>query len=528
MLKNIKHSIVLFWISPLIIALFFQFIFGSRADISVSFFLQNLLFVVILNLIISLFKNTRLFPFAKAITYILFMLSLLIESLYLLLFQSTFSASSIFILLETNLAEAREFIHFYTNTTTIFLSLIMLVYIALYLRKLTNRRYISSYSWNKKYVGTALFFALLFLKFSTLINYNFPYLLSRGIIVYNYERLQLNNLGLQETLGSFTNVHLQEKESSKTFVLVLGESTQRNHLSIYGYDRPTTPFFSELNKELLVFQDVISSNVYTIGALKSALTLYNFEAEIESTIPQLMNEAGFATYWISNQRPVGPYESLVTKIAKASSEYVFTNADIAGAITPYDEVLLPHFKSVLESNEKHKFIVVHLLGTHMKYNNRYPESFHFFDTPSNKDLAKEDNAIINEYDNAIRYQDFVLHQLLELLQQQNQESFLLYFSDHGEEVFTTINFAGHNEENPTPAMYQIPFVLWHSNPKDKWKNYTSRKYSTRHLIHSLADLSGIQFEEWDASKSIFSTEYEEIPRMISGDRNYDEWIFDKK
>ena len=45
---------------------------------------------------------------------------------------------------------------------------------------------------------------------------------------------------------------------------------------------------------------------------------------------------------------------------------------------------------------------------------------------------------------------------------------MLFLSDHGEELYTDLNIAGHNEDTPTKSMYEIPFILWQS---EKYKEY---------------------------------------------------------
>ena len=314
----------------------------------------------------------------------------------------------------------------------------------------------------------------------------------------------------------------------KTFVLVIGESTTKHNFQIYGYPRATNPRLNQRKNQLAVFEDVISTNAFTIGALKTALSLNNFKKEKESTIVQMFNQAGFETHWISNQRPIGPYESIVTKISRASDFYTYTNTALAGKKTPLDEVLLPHLKTALKRKSKHKFIVLHLLGTHLQYNDRYPPSFEKFNsTPPNINYTSEE-AIQkrNEYDNAVLYNDFLIDEIIKQVEKENGESYVLYFADHGEEVFLNQDFAGHNDDNPSPSMFEVPFILWkNKNFEESFsrKLDTSRKFSMRDFIHSLADLSSIHFDELELKKSIFSDRFEATERTIQETKNYNEF-----
>lgn len=102
---------------------------------------------------------------------------------------------------------------------------------------------------------------------------------------------------------------------------------------------------------------------------------------------------------------------------------------------------------------------------------------------------------------------------------------MLYMSDHGEEVFDTPNknFNGRDEGRPTQAMYTIPFMLWTSkqwqasHPQD-FQPLLSRAYSTSYFIHTWADLAGLQFDEFDSSKSLINKDFKARERLI-GDPN---------
>ena len=106
------------------------------------------------------------------------------------------------------------------------------------------------------------------------------------------------------------------------------------------------------------------------------------------------------------------------------------------------------------------------------------------------------------------------------------------FSDHGEDVFETMDMAGHNETNGSKPMYEIPFILWRSN---KFKNdsskfifNTNRKSSTEDLLFTLSDLSNITFKEFDSSKSLVNEKFIEKKRLLSNQIDYDIYFNSKK
>ena len=57
----------------------------------------------------------------------------------------------------------------------------------------------------------------------------------------------------------------------RTYVFIVGESANRNHFSLYGYKRNTTPRLEAMRDELVIFDDVISPDTHTIPSLRKVL-----------------------------------------------------------------------------------------------------------------------------------------------------------------------------------------------------------------------------------------------------------------
>lgn len=519
---NWKH--LLWWWFPIIIGFLIELASGKFENYRFLNLIENHFFALLCVGSAVLIRPKRLKHIFTNLLFGVFVFFIFAETLYFTWFGSNFSASSIFVLFETNVAEASEFISFYINPFSIIYAILTFLYIGIYLVFQVKQKLSLKPITKPQILISLLAFSLVFLRITKLIDQNFPYLVVRGVAVYQDEQDKLAGLAIDEKFGQFTSVK-STSEQARTFVLIIGESTTKNNFELYGYPRQNNPRLSLRKKQLHVFDDVISTNAFTIGALKTALSLNNFETESESTIVQLFNQAGFETHWISNQRPIGPYESIVTKMSRAANFYTFTNTEIAGRKTPLDEVLLPHLETTLNRNTKDKFIVLHLLGTHLQYSDRYPSTFKLFDdTPPNLKFSHEE-AIQkrNEYDNAILYTDYMIEQVIQKVEKQVGESYVMYFSDHGEEVFLDQDFAGHNDDNPTPSMFEVPFIIWiNQDFQDNFDGVieTERIYSLIDFIHSLADLSKIQFEEYVPEKSIFSEEFESKNRKIKANINY--------
>ena len=176
-------------------------------------------------------------------------------------------------------------------------------------------------------------------------------------------------------------------------------------------------------------------------------------------------------------------------------------------------------------------IFIHLIGTHSDYKKRYPERFQRFTGRNPRTLIQTAAAekIVNEYDNAVLYNDFIIRNIIEAAKKENKPSYVLYFSDHGDDVFDTMDIIGHNEYHGTKPMYEVPFLAWLSKeyienrPLFKTANgYSERRYNLEDFIHSFSDLSQINFNLYDRTRSIFSEDYKSRTRWIKKDEDFDQ------
>ena len=522
--KQNRLAIIL-WALPLFLALVFQIYgFGWNRIIPRNF-VENT-FTLIILLSFTFLLNQKFRTYFQIFGYLLFIIYNLFESIYYYLFKANISSSSIYILLETNSAEAREFAEFYLDKFIILMISSFLIVLFIYLFKRPILQIQKAFRFQSSLYVLGILLPLSFLIYKDFLRFNFFYLTVTSVNEYFQELENMKSYNIDKSVANIPGFEAQRDFKEATFIFVLGESTTRKRMSLYGYNRQTTPFLDGLKPELKVYTNVLSDYVFTIGALKSSLTLNGLENEDDYSIIQMMNEAGFKTYWISNQRPIGQYESLVTKIAKASDEIILKNTALAGSITPYDEILLPEFDKVLKEKAKKKFIVIHTLGTHLLYGDRYPEAFQQFEgqspSPFNHRQAIQRS---NDYDNAILYHDYIFKQIFDRIRNIDHPVYLIYFSDHGEEVYESVDFSGHAEENPTKAMYEVPFFLWMNSAFEEHYQrefITDNPYNLKHFFHTISDLNGIHFKDYDSTKTIFYQQDTLAKRKLGNGKYYEE------
>lgn len=465
---------------------------------------------------------------------------------YYIIYGQEFSQSVLFVMFESNTSEAGEY---FSQYFSLHLALLLLAYTVVCAFLWTRVRPVYIPSFWRYVIPAAIFYGLIVnpLAYNMVIKKrsfvdSLPSLTSRmepaapwqmitGYFEYRNQLASLQALMKENSaLPPLANLTDTSGSAPRTLVLVIGESTQRGHMSLYGYPRETTPQLDEIHKtdkNLTVFNDVVTSRPYTIEILQQALTFANEKnPDLYLTQPSLMNmmkQAGYKTFWITNQQTMTKRNTMLTLFSQQTDKQYYLNQQRTQSARQYDGDVLKPFKEVMADPAPKKFIVVHLLGTHINYKFRYPEGFDKFKgtegTPPG--LSQDQIDSYNEYDNANLYNDFVVSSLIKDYSATNPNGFLLYFSDHGEEVYDTPphNIQGRNEAAPTRHMYSIPFILWTSpswqqaHPRD-FTSMTNRKYSSSELIHTWSDMAGLKYDLFNPERSLVSPNFVETTRWI--------------
>lgn len=331
----------------------------------------------------------------------------------------------------------------------------------------------------------------------------------------------------QELVNTIVNdTTLEQAEESQTYIFLIGESINRNHMSVYGYHRNTTPFLNKLNEDTgdntIVFNNVISSHAQTNASLRVALTSAAAEQgnnyRKSPSIIDTANMAGFKTWWISNQQPL---RATLASIADQADITQFISNDYQGVeVNRYDDFMLPYIEDALADKAQHKVIFVHMMGSHAQYANRYPEKFNQFKNNNvngyQDDLSQGKINTINQYDNSVLYTDAVVKQTVKLLKQSSASiKALTLFSDHGEEVYDKINIKGHSPDNVTANMIEVPFMTWISNSFSETRPHKlkalnenkAESFRLDNLYHYASDLMGIGSSQVKKESSLASSQF---------------------
>ncbi len=327
---------------------------------------------------------------------------------------------------------------------------------------------------------------------------------------------------------------------SGTVIVIIGESTTRRHMGIYGYHRDTTPLLAQRKQQLLRFTDVISPHSHTVPVLTNALTTagsdegQDFNDENAHDIISVANRAGFETYWLSNQNQYGVWDNPITTMAMSSNSTRFFSLSLGRQFwkTDYDGVMLPALEEILSNHRSpRKLVILHLFATHLNYCTHFPDRFDVLDALPDKAFFGNENKSGDAacYDNAVRYVDWIINSVIDMTAVQKEPAVMLYFSDHGE---APLLGTGHNSALHSHFHIEVPFLLWPNRAYQKAHGETlavgashqNHPYTLQYLFHSLAGLMKIDSKLVDDELNLFSDRLvRKDRRSINGTITYDRW-----
>jgi glucan phosphoethanolaminetransferase (alkaline phosphatase superfamily) len=314
----------------------------------------------------------------------------------------------------------------------------------------------------------------------------------------------------------------------QVYVLVIGESSAREHWQLFGYDRPTNPELSKLDN-LIPIGRMVTSWPDTLAAVPVMLTRKPYTSNRpqwkEPSFLPAMQEAGYETWWISNQYPIGKFDSPVSIYAYEAQHVVWLNHtatwDNPGS---YDGELVRPLREALRTSHHDLFIVLHMMGSHMYYDYRYPPSFARF-KPVESDRQStvvQGLRIRNSYDNTIVYTDHVLAQIIDVLKQSGAVSAVWYESDHGE-VLPSPGCDREGHGIGTWHEFEIPALFWYSDAYQRdfprrvaaLRANADKRSLSADTFESLIDMAGVTFPGHDETWSLFSQDWRYRPRIVA-------------
>lgn len=437
-----------------------------------------------------------------------------------LVFSLPLRADAFAVLAVSSRQEVREFCSIFLSAKVVILLLASVLVIALLqlaIWKNSVRRKVWLYVFSGLLILPQIIEAV---RLSSIDEFDCVYLrnpifsLAHEFMTYQESVNRLSEMARHPQIPAGIRCRLSEDEKF-TAVFVIGESATRSHHSIYGYPRKTNPLLEEVKDKLFLFTDVIAAYPHTIASLSYMLTNEDTQnlQDYRYTLFDVFKAAGFEIHFCSNQPRWGEFDSPISILTAHADKRLYLQERSAGA---HDDGLLKYFSEALDGKGK-KLIVLHLIGSHATYETRSPAEFKVFnrDNRVRSPYPEVDKwREVDEYDNSIRFTDFVLRKIIDRLEKDSGASFMLYCSDHGD-------FPEHRDREPrspsatAPEFYEIPFVFY-ANPvfcekyrsllDDVGKN-VDKPFLTDHIMYPILSASQISFDGFPGHFDLFSSAF---------------------
>lgn len=334
---------------------------------------------------------------------------------------------------------------------------------------------------------------------------------------------------------------------SPLIVLLVGESYNRHHASLYGYDQPTTPHQEALRGSqegdtLWRFNDVVASYNLTFRSFQNMFTLYDYDSSGHwydyPVLFALFRKAGYEVDFFSNQYTLDKR----TAFSDYCEDVFMNNSQLSGYLFdrrnalshPLDGQLLEDYRQQCDTvSSVPRLVVFHFLGLHTDFKKRYPEDRTLFraadyDRP---DLTEEEKGVLADYDNAVAYNDQVVNDIIGAFR--HREAIVIYVPDHGELVYDGCQEAGRNLKRTKKYVvpqFDIPFWIYateryrqtHTLFCRQIGGAVDRPFMTDDLPHLLLYLAGIHCQCYQPERNLIDDRFNvHRRRMICGETDYD-------
>lgn len=304
-----------------------------------------------------------------------------------------------------------------------------------------------------------------------------------------------------------------EPAEREVYVMVIGEAARAASWQLYGYERETTPLLSA-REDIVLFEGITTQSNTTHKSvpmiLSSVATSEHEELFRRKGMPALFNEAGFKTYFISNQAPQG---AMIDFLAEDASVVEYLPA------LSYDGALVERLQRILKEDRSERLLIIlHMYGSHFSYHQRYPREWARFTPDDDVAISRRNVELIrNAYDNSTLYTDYVLNEIISTLEAEQACTAMYYCSDHGEDLFDDRN-GRFLHSSPTTTYYQlhVASLAWFSPRYNELfpqkvtaaRSNAEATATTHSAFHTIADMASIRSKYVKESVSLVNENFD--------------------
>lgn len=515
--------------------------FGKKLEFIAHSLLCLCLYLFIFTLFSYICNRIKMIWLRKILYYIFSFLVILsdVVGIYIAyMYKSNITPAFIIPILETTYSEAIEYISTYISVAnSIVILILLLIYGLCYYIKTKINSKSKFFTVSTVFMCIGCICSIVFIAKNTMKNYAMPvqsvYYAMKDAI---QQREELENF---DKLTNAKNENLVVQHVGKgipNIVFIVGESENRNHMHLYGYDRDTTPELDQFakNQKIAVFTDVVSPHAYTTASLSEIYSLHHYENPDKwyntLNLIDILKKAGYNTSWLSNQESSGNWVSVANFLANRNDykEYTYLRDSTSDLYDSYDEKLFPIIDKVKSQNTSDKqFYTIHLMGSHASYDRRVPPNWRKFELePTDTKADFERNA----YDDTVLYNDYILTQIFKKFD--DTDTLIIYISDHGESVYEKDSkLIGHGDGQLNRHMLEIPMIMYGTdrfkeNHPELWNKILEaqhRPYMTDDLPHTIMDLLDIRVDGYDDRRSIINSNFNINRNRIIKEKDYNNY-----
>ncbi len=282
---------------------------------------------------------------------------------------------------------------------------------------------------------------------------------------------------------SFLGAHGVPDGRPKHLIVLVLDSARPDHMSVYGYPKPTTPFLQSQARQMIVFDRAKTAAPWTVPSHATIFTgLWPSEhrsnwgnvhlAEERETLAEILANKGFFTIGLS----CNPFVRKRYGFAQGFKAFRYVNSNHRSGAERVIE-RLDGWLGEIANKKRRLFVFVNLMDAHIPYNSSQyrlqfgatrqdPVTNHGKKWQINAGeipFADSDRAEhMAAYDASIRFLDDAVQRLFGILQryQMLEDSIVVVTSDHGEGLGAHGNL-GHEltaweEQLAVPLMVRLP------------------------------------------------------------------------
>jgi len=305
----------------------------------------------------------------------------------------------------------------------------------------------------------------------------------------------------------------------KLMVFVVGETARADHFGLNGYTRNTTPLLSK-QSDLYSFKDAVScgtSTAYSIPCMFSYANRADYDidtAKYNENVLDTLSKQGINVIWRDNNSSSKGVADRVT-----FEDYKTADTNPNCDVECRDIGMLDGFDKLVKSGSSQKempkdtLILLHQMGNHgPAYYQRYPKAFETYNPVCmTNELSKCDaQSVINGYDNAIRYTDYFLNNVIDTLKpyEQDYDVVMVYISDHGESLGeNNIYLHGLPYKFAPDAQKHVPTIVWSPNSNsidtESLSSMVNEPVSHDFITPTLLSFFGITTDEVKGAPTFF-------------------------